>query len=515
MQWLVLVVVALGGGGLGLAIALWRDRLHKEVLRVEAQALRTQSEQERERLLRAVDLDAKEKLLRLQEGHEREVKEQRDELSAWEKKLRLRETGVERRNETIEQRERDIKRREEQVREGENAARQALRDAELKVQTSERELERVASLSREQARDELVLAIEDGARQLAAGRVKRIEEEAKREADERGRRIVATAIQRFAGGFVAEKTVSVVELPADEMKGRIIGREGRNIRAIEAATGVDIIIDDTPEVVIVSAFNPIRREIARLALERLVADGRIHPARIEEVVEQVRLELDLAIVRGGEQATFDLGLHGIHADLIKLIGKLRYRSIGGQNLWNHAVETAAIAGMLAAELGVDQNLAKRAGLLHDVGKAVDHETPGPEWLISAEQARRCGEKMEVVDAIRQYQDDQPPTVLAVLLQVADVLSKARPGARRDLLETHIKRLTELERISLSFKGVERAFAIQAGREVRVMVDYQQVSDDDALMLSNDIARRIQDTLTYPGEVKVTVIREARATEIAK
>ena len=390
-----------------------------------------------------------------------------------------------------------------------------MRGAEERVVAAKRELERIAGLSAEQARDEIVRSLEDEARRLAASRAKRIEDEARREADERGKRIIAAAIQRFAGGFVAEKTVSVVELPNDEMKGRIIGREGRNIRAIEAATGVDVIIDDTPEVVVVSTFNPLRREIARLALERLITDGRIHPARIEEVVTQVKEELEEITQRVGEQAMFDLGLHGIHPELVKLVGKLRYRTINAQNLWNHSVETAVIAGLMAEELGFDPVLAKRAGLLHDVGKAVDHETPGPHWIVSAEQARRYGEKPEVVNAIRSYRDSEPPSLLAVLLQAADTMSKARPGARRELLETYIKRLTELERIPLGFKGVERAYALQAGREVHVLVDYQHVSDEEAILLSNDIARRIQDTLTYPGEVRVTVLRESRATEYAR
>jgi ribonucrease Y len=512
----IVAVLSLAAGALVAAlVAFVRARASHESLRAKSEQAVKETDAERERVLRAAEIDAKEKLLRLQQEHEQEVKKQRDELTASERRLRQRETNLERRNDTIEQRERELKRRESQNKEAEQQAQGVLRDAQNRLQESVRELERVANLSREQAREELIKALEEEARKEAAGRIKRIEEEAKREADERGKRILAGAIQRFASGFVAEKTVSVVELPADEMKGRIIGREGRNIRAIEAATGVDIIIDDTPEVVVVSAFNPIRREIARLALERLVVDGRIHPARIEEVVEQVKQELEESMQRFGEQATFDLGLQGMHVELVKLVGKLKYRNVNGQNLWNHSVETAVIAGLIAAELGFDQNLAKRAGLLHDVGKAVDHEAPGPHWSISAEQARRYGEKMDVVQAIRHYHDDDPPSVLGVILQVADALSKARPGARRDLLETYIKRLSELERISTSFKGVEHAYAIQAGREVRVMVDYQHVSDEDALMLSSDIARRIQDTLTYPGEVKVTVIREARATEVAK
>lgn len=512
----ILAVMGLvAGAAAGAAVVWMRAVSARSGFRAQSEQILRDAERERERLLKDAEIDAKAKLLAAQEEHERQAKLEREELAAAEKKLRARESNAERKTETLEQRERELKRRESEAKEAGERAQGLEREAESRAADARRELERVAALTREQAKEELIKSIEDDARRLAAVRVKAVEDEARRDADDRAKRIIASAIQRFAGGFVAEKTVAVVELPNDEMKGRIIGREGRNIRAIESATGVDVIIDDTPEVVVVSTFNPMRREIARLALERLVADGRIHPARIEEVVQQVEEELEGLTQRAGEQATFDLGLHGIHPELVKLVGRLRYRSVNAQNLWNHSVETAVIAGMMAEELGFDPTLAKRAGLLHDVGKAVDHETPGPHWAVSAEQARRYGEKPDVVNAIRSYHDEAPPSVLGVLLQAADGMSKARPGARRDLLETYIKRLDDLERIPLGFKGVERAFALQAGREVRVMVDYRQVSDDEALLLSNDIARRIQDTLTYPGEVKVTVIRESRATEFAK
>jgi ribonucrease Y len=505
----------LAGVFVAVVVAYLRERFGGRSLRAQADQLLQQAEIERDRLVRAAEIDAKEKLIRMQEKHEREAKRSRDELTSVEKRLRQRETNVERKIATIDQRERELKRREQTLKDAETKIQNELRAAQAKVGQALGELERVAGLSQDQAREELAQGLEEQVRRDAAGRIKRIEDEAKREAHDRATRIVASAIQRFAGGYVAEKTVSVVELPNDEMKGRIIGREGRNIRAIEAATGVDIVIDDTPEVVVVSAFNPIRRETARLALERLVVDGRIHPARIEEVVEQAKQELEESILRHGEQATFDLGLHGMHPELIKLVGKLRYRTANGQNLWNHSVETAALAGLIAEELGLDATHARRAGLLHDIGKAVDHETPGPHWRISAEQARRYGERDAVVEALGYYRDDEASSVLAVVVHVADGLSKSRPGARRDLLETYIKRLSELERISMSFEGVEKAYVLQAGREVRVMVDYKRVSDGDAFMLSNDIAKRIQDNLTYPGEVRVTVVRESRATEIAK
>jgi ribonuclease Y len=470
------VIIAIAALVVGIAAGagfVWQRELSgRSRLRARAEQVLAEAQRERERLVREAEIDARQRLLAAQEEGERAAKQDRDELGRAEKRLRQRETQVERRGEAIAEREREIKSREAETRTAAAEVERLVVEAQAKAREATHELERIAGLTSAQAKEELAKSLEDEARRLAAARVKRIEQETKREADERAKSIIASAIQRFAGGFVAEKTVSVVELPNDEMKGRIIGREGRNIRAIEAATGVDVIIDDTPEVVVISSFNPLRREIARLALERLVADGRIHPARIEEVVQQVKDEIEEMTQRTGEQATFDLGLHGLHPELVKLVGRLRYRSIDAHNLWSHSV-------------------------------------------VSAEQARRYGEKPEVVNAIRHYHDDEPPTVLAVLLQVADAMSKARPGARRDLLETYVKRLGELERIPLSFKGVERAYAIQAGREVRVMVDYQQVSDDEAVLLSSDIARRIQDTLTYPGEVRVTVIRESRATELAK
>ncbi|HET6345377.1 MAG TPA: ribonuclease Y [Myxococcota bacterium] len=505
----------LAGAGLAaLALGL-RLRLRRGGVRAMTEALLQEAEAERARVLRHAEVTAKDILLRTQEAHEQETQAQRDALAAQEKQLRQRETNIERKSEALERRERDLKRRETALETAEGQTRRSLEAAQRESARATEELERIAKLSREEARQQLSDAMQGRARRDAAAQIKRIEAEARAEADEASRRVIATAIQRFAGEFVSEKTVSVVELPSDDMKGRIIGREGRNIRAIEAATGVDVIIDDTPEVVILSAFNPVRREVAKLALERLIADGRIHPARIEEVVERAVSDVDHLILRAGEQATFDLSLHGLHPELVKLVGKLKYRTVNGQNLWSHAVETAAIAAMMASEIGANAVLAKRAGLLHDIGKAVDHEVEGDHAQISADLARRFGEKPPVVEAIAAHRDADPRTVLGVLLQAADTLSKARPGARRDLLDSYVKRLEDLERISLGFQGVDRAYAIQAGREIRVMVDYAKVSDDEAFVLSHDIARRIQDELTYPGEVRVTVIREARATDIAR
>ncbi len=498
----------------GLAAFWVRLRMSTGGLKARAELLLQDARAEKEKLLRNAEAEAKEALLQVQKDHEQEARKQRDELLGAEKRLRQRETNVERKNELVERRERELRKREVAIDADEKKAQQVLADADTKVREATSELERVAGLSQEEARKRLLEAVEVQARQEAATRIRRIEEEARREAQERATRIVCNAIQRFAGELVSEKTVSVVELPSDDMKGRIIGREGRNIRAIEAATGIDIIIDDTPEAVIVSGFNPVRREIAKLALERLVADGRIHPARIEEVVEKVTEELDERVIKIGEQATFDLGLHGVHPELVRLVGKMKFRTVSGQNLWNHSVETAAIVGMMASELGLNPLVAKRAGVLHDIGKAVDHEVEGHHAHVAADFARRFGEKAPVVTAIREHHDPEPSTVLGVLLQAADTLSKARPGARRDILETYIKRLEDLERLALGFRGVEKAFAIQAGTEVRVMVNFEQVSDDESLMLARDIARRIEDELTYPGEVRVTVVREARATEVA-
>ncbi len=335
-------------------------------------------------------------------------------------------------------------------------------------------------------------------------------------ADKKAKEILSLAIQRYAGDYVAEKTVSVVPLPSDEMKGRIIGREGRNIRAIEAATGIDLIIDDTPEAVIISGFNPVRREVARLALERLIADGRIHPARIEEVVNKAVQDVDTAIREAGEQATFDVGVHGIHPEIIKLIGRLKYRTSYGQNVLQHSLEVAFLCGIMASELGLNVKQAKRAGLLHDIGKAVDHEIEGSHAVIGADLARKYGESPKIVHALAaHHEDEKPESILAVLVQAADALSGARPGARREMLETYVKRLDDLERIGTSFSGVSNCFAIQAGREIRVMVSSEEVSDEQSYVIARDIARKIENEMTYPGQIKVNVIRETRAVEYAK
>ncbi|MBW2037767.1 MAG: ribonuclease Y, partial [Deltaproteobacteria bacterium] len=377
-------------------------------------------------------------------------------------------------------------------------------------------LEKISGFTAEQAKELLIKTMENEARYEAAKLIKRIENESKELADKKAKKIIATAIQRYAGDFVAERTVSVVHLPNEEMKGRIIGREGRNIRALEAATGVDLIIDDTPEAVILSGFNPVRREVARLSLERLINDGRIHPARIEETVKKVTREMDACIREAGEQAAFDLGVHEIHPELIKLIGKLKFRTSYAQNMLQHSVEVGFLCGIMAAELGLNVKQAKRVGLLHDIGKAVDHEVEGPHALIGGRMAKKYGEPPNIVHAISAHHEDVPTkSVLAVLLQAADALSGARPGARREMLETYVKRLEDLEKIAQSFKGISKSYAIQAGRELRIIVESEAVSDEEVVLLSRDIAKKIEESITYPGQIKVTVIRETRAVEYAK
>ena len=377
-------------------------------------------------------------------------------------------------------------------------------------------MEEISGMTASEAKQFLMDSMIDEAKFDVAKRIRVIEEEARETADKKSKEILALAIQRYAGEYVAERTVSVVALPSDEMKGRIIGREGRNIRALEAATGIDLIIDDTPEAVILSGFNPVRREVAKLSLEKLIADGRIHPGRIEEVVAKATEEVEQAIKEAGDQAAFDLGVHGVHPEILKLIGRLRYRTSYSQNVYQHSLEVAFICGIMAAELGINVKQAKRAGLLHDLGKAVDHEVEGSHAVIGADIARKYGESPKIIHAIlAHHEDEKPATVLAVLVQAADALSGARPGARREMMETYVKRLEDLERIATSFGGVTNSFAIQAGREIRVMVSSDEVSDERTLILAKDIAKKIEAEMTYPGQIKIHVIRETRAVDYAR
>ncbi len=437
------------------------------------------------------------------------------ELAEKEKRLREREASIDERARQLAQRDRDLEKRASAIADNERVVGDRLKRIDEKVSEARHELERVAGMTANEAREALRQSIEGEARELAAKQLAAIEETLQEESRERAAKILSEVMQRQASGFVAETTVAVVELPNDEMKGRIIGREGRNIRALEAATGADIIIDDTPEAVVVSAFNPVRRQIAKTTLDRLVADGRIHPARIEEIVGKVTAEVNEALVIAGEQAVNELGLAGVHPELVKLLGRLKHHVIGGQNVLTHSLETAMLAGFLAGELGMSATQARRAGLLHDIGKAVGHEMEGHHADVGADLAARYGEREEIVEAIRGHHDLDPDTVLGALVYIANVISKTRPGARRDQIDGFIKRATDLERAALAFEGVEKVYAVQAGREVRVLVDFARVDDAKALVLSQDIARKIQDELTYPGEVRVTVIREARASEIAR
>ncbi|MFR6011214.1 MAG: ribonuclease Y [Coprococcus sp.] len=454
-------------------------------------------------------LELKEETLRNKNELERESKERRSELQKFEKRVLAKEEALDRKADSLEKRESQLTSREDRLNK-----RQAEVDAlsEKRVQ----ELERISGLTSEQAKDYLLKTVEDEVKHETAMLVKELETRAKEEAGKKAKEYVVTAIQKCATDHVAETTISVVPLPNDEMKGRIIGREGRNIRTLETMTGVDLIIDDTPEAVILSSFDPIRREVARIALEKLIVDGRIHPARIEEMVEKAQKEVETMIREEGEAATLEVGVHGIHPELVRLLGKMKFRTSYGQNALKHSIEVAQLSGLLAAEIGVDVRMAKRAGLLHDIGKSVDHEMEGSHIQIGVDLCKKYKESPIVINAVESHHGDVEPTsLIACIVQAADTISAARPGARRETLETYTNRLNQLEDITNSFKGVEKSFAIQAGREIRVMVVPEQVSDADMILLARDIAKQIEAELEYPGQIKVNVIRESRVMEYAK
>jgi ribonuclease Y len=458
---------------------------------------------------RELMLEAKEENQKLRSDFDVEVKERRNELSRQERRLNQKEETLDKKADNLERKEQSL-----------NSKLKSLEKKEQEITEIQHqqiaELEKISGMTRDEAKDMLLRDIETRTRHEAAVMVKEIEQEAKENAERTAKNIVALSIQKVAADHVAETTVSVVNLPNDEMKGRIIGREGRNIRTLETFTGVDLIIDDTPEAVIVSSFDPIRREIARVALEKLIVDGRIHPARIEETVEKSRKEVEAVIKQEGESATFETGVHGLHPELIKLLGKLKFRTSYGQNVLKHSIEVAHLAGVMAGELGCDVALAKRAGLLHDIGKAVDHEVEGSHVTIGADIAKKFHENKDVIHAIMAHHGDvEPHTIVASLVQAADAISAARPGARRENLETYIKRLQKLEEIANSFDGVEKSFAIQAGREIRIMVKPDKVSDDGMVLVAKDIVKRIESELEYPGQIKVSLIRETRAVDYAK
>lgn len=475
-----------------------------------------EAEKERTRLIKEAEgeahrilLEAKDEALELRRQVEQEVRQRRREVERLEERLQRRQDALERRLEQLEAREQRLSQREKELQK--RAEELARLEEEHRA-----ELERIAAMSTEEARQELLRMVEQETRDDMARLIREIEAEAQAQARERAREIITVAIERLASEHVAETTVTSVPLPSDEMKGRIIGRQGRNIRAIENATGVDIIVDDTPEAVTISSFDPVRREIARRALSRLVQDGRIHPARIEKEVEKARQEVEEVILKAGEEALLETGIASLHPDLVRLLGQLRFRTSYGQNQWAHSIEVAHLAALLAAELGADVYTAKLGGLLHDIGKAVSHEMEGPHALVGAEIARRCGVSEKVVNCIASHHgEEEPKSLEAIIVAVADAISGARPGARRESLETYIKRVTALEELAKSFPGVEEAYAIQAGREVRIIVKPDEVDDLGVIQLSREIAQKVEDNLEYPGQIKVTVIRETRATEFAK
>mgnify|MGYP000969472330 CR=1 FL=1 len=467
-------------------------------------AIKTAESKKKEALL-----EAKEENLKTKNELDKEIKERRSEVQRYEKRVLNKEEAVEKKSDALDRKENSLKSREEELNKAKEKVEQL---SEQRIQ----ELERISGLTSEQAKEYLLRSVEAEVKHDTAKMIKELENKAKEEADKKAKDYVVTAIQRCAADHVAETTVSVVQLPNDEMKGRIIGREGRNIRTLETMTGVELIIDDTPEAVVLSGFDPVRREVARIALERLIVDGRIHPARIEEMVEKAQKEVENMVREEGEAAALEVGIHGIHPELVKLLGKMKFRTSYGQNALKHSIEVAQLSGLLASEIGVDVRLAKRAGLLHDIGKSVDHEMEGSHVQLGSELCKKYKESATVINAVESHHGDVEPTsLISCIVQAADTISAARPGARRETLETYTNRLKQLEDITNSFKGVDKSFAIQAGREVRIMVVPEQVSDDDMVLMAREISKKVESELEYPGQIKVNVIRESRVTDYAK
>ena len=510
---ILIVVVAVVGlaAGFGMGIVYRKKVAEREIGSAEMEATRLINEAIRsgESRKKEMLLEAKDEIHKSRTEYEKEVKERRAELSKQERRLEQKETTLDKKTEAFEHKEEELAKKLQKVAETQAEAEQA-KAAQMKA------LEAISGLTQEQAKQQLLQSVEDEVRHETALKIKEIEAQMKEEADEKAREVLSIAIQRCAADHATEATVSVVALPNDEMKGRIIGREGRNIRTLETITGVDLIIDDTPEAITVSSFDPVRREIARLALEKLIADGRIHPTRIEDMVEKARKDVDRTIREEGERACYETGVHNLNPELVKILGRQKYRTSYGQNVLNHSIEVAHIAGLMAAELGVDPALAKRAGLLHDLGKSIDHEVEGSHVQLGADIARKYKENPVVVNAIEAHHGDvEPKTIIAVLVQAADAVSAARPGARRENVENYIRRLQKLEELTGSYPGVDKAFAIQAGREVRIMVKPEVVTEDNMILLAREVAKKIESELEYPGQIKVNVIRETKAVEYAK
>jgi ribonuclease Y len=516
--WFGIAGLLLGASLVALLVWARRKQQRAEIELAQNAAARIIEEAKKDAgaIKKETEVQVKDSLIKEKIDFEKEVRETRRELQVLEKRVISKEETLDKRIDSLEKREADLGRRDAAIKSREKTIEEKSAEYDRQIDEARKQLEQVAGMTREEAKRSLIDQMLDEAKHDSAKRIRVIEEEAKEEAVRRSQKIVALAIERLAGDFVAERSVTVVPLPNDELKGKIIGREGRNIRALEAATGIDLIVDDTPETVVISGHNPIRREIARLSLEKLISDGRIHPGRIEEVVRKSEQELEEAIREAGQKAIFDVGIHGVHPEIIKLLGRLKYRYSYAQNVLLHSIEAAFICGMMASELGLNEKQARRAALLHDIGKAVDHEVEGSHAIIGAELARKYGESPKIVNAIAAHHEDvKAETILAPLVDAADALSGARPGARREMMETYVRRLEELERIVNSFKGVEKSYAVQAGREVRIMVQHDVVSDDEAARMAREIARKIENEMTYPGQVKVTVIREVRSVEYAK
>ena len=518
------VLIAIGVGiVLAVALALvwaatYRKRAQAQLDEAKASADRLIEDAKKQAASRVkeADLEAKEKLLQMRSDFDKQAQQRRDEIKVVERRLQQKEEALDKKTLQVESRVAEVEKRDRSLNDREKRVEGRETELDELVEAQRHKLEQVAGLTVEEAKRELIRGIENEAKLEAANIMKRIESEATELGNQKAKKILGMAIQRMASDYVAENTVSVVDLPSEDMKGRIIGREGRNIRALELATGVDLIVDDTPEAVILSGFDPIRREIARISLERLMQDGRIHPARIEELVEKVRQELDQKLFEEGEAAAFSIGITDLHPELLKLLGRLRYRTSYGQNVLVHSLEVAQLAALMAVELGVNDTIAKRGGLLHDIGKAIDREMEGTHLELGRQVLEKYGEKRDIIHAMECHHGDyDPTTVEAVLVNAADALSAARPGARREILENYVHRLERLESIANAMDGVSKSFAIQAGRELRIIVNSEKISDEQSIWLSKDVARKIESELQYPGQIKVTVIREMRATEFAK